>query len=210
MSFLPFDSLNLLSHLAIFKISKDVPVSSHHLSSCTYQGVQRDQVDHGVLVCRAYPETQVGLPDKQEILFHLFHLLVPFLQVSLAYPHPLKEKQGRSSEQFLKNTAQRPVMEQKGKLTQLHLARKEKLKYFAYKRKGNCISHLSKSITVTEARLCHHLYFSCFARASLRLKQNAPFSFCPSQLVTYHTALHIPWSAHIFSTPQPCTSGNLL
>lgn len=115
VSFLPFDTLNLLFHLAIFKISKDVPVSSHHLSSCTYQGVQRDQVDHGVLVCRAYPETQVGLPDKQEILFHLFHLLVPFLQVSLAYPHPLKQKQGRSSEQFLNNTAQKTCNRAEGK-----------------------------------------------------------------------------------------------
>lgn len=80
---------------AIFKVSKDVPVSSCHLSSRTYQGIRGDQVDHGVLVCHACPETQVGLPDKQEILLHLFHLLVPFLQVSLAYPHPLKEKQGR-------------------------------------------------------------------------------------------------------------------
>ena len=95
---------------AIFKISKDVPVSSHHLSSCTYQGIQWDQVDHGVLVCRAYPETQVGPPDKREILIHLFRLLVPFLQVSLAYPHPLKQNQGRSSEQFLNNATQRPVM----------------------------------------------------------------------------------------------------
>lgn len=109
-----FHSLNLLSHFAlptaIFKIRKDVPVSSHHQSSCTYQGIQQDQVGHGVLVCRPYPETQAGPPDKREIPLHLFCLLVPFLQVSLAYRHPLKQNQGRRSDQLLKNATQRAVM----------------------------------------------------------------------------------------------------
>lgn len=108
-------------------------MSFHRLSSCTYQGIQWDQVDHGVLACRAYPETQVGLTDRQEILIHLFHLLVPFLQVSLAYPHSLKQNQGRSSGQFLKNAAQRAIMQQKGKFTQLHLACKEKMEVFSIK-----------------------------------------------------------------------------
>lgn len=71
-------------------------MSSPHLSSCTYREFQQDQEDHGALVHRAYPETQAGLPDKQEILIHLFHLLVPFLQVNLAYPHLLKQKQNCS------------------------------------------------------------------------------------------------------------------
>lgn len=71
-------------------------MSSPHLSSCTYREFQQDQEDHAVLVHHAYPVTQVGLTDKQEILIHLFHLLVPFLQVSLAYPHLLKEKQNCS------------------------------------------------------------------------------------------------------------------
>lgn len=105
----PQSTFSLCLANAIFKISKDVLVSSHHFSSCTYQGIQQDQVGHGVLVCRPYLETQAGPPDKREIPLHLFCLLVPFLQVSLAYRHPLKQNQGRRSDQFLKNAAQRAV-----------------------------------------------------------------------------------------------------
>lgn len=66
-------------------------------------------MDHGVLVRHVYLETQAGLLDKQEILLHLFHLLVLSLQVSLAYLHLLKQNQGRNSEEFLTSTAQRAV-----------------------------------------------------------------------------------------------------
>lgn len=80
---------------AVFKTIQDVPVNSHHLCFCTYQGLQQDQVDQEVLVSRLYQEAQVVPQNKQEILFHPFHLLVPFLQVSPAYPHPLKQNQGK-------------------------------------------------------------------------------------------------------------------
>lgn len=92
---------------AVFKTIKDVPVNSHNLCFCTYQGLQQDQVDHEFLVSRPYQEAQVVPENKQEILFDPFHLLVPFLQVSLAYPHPLKQNHGK---QFLNSAAQRDVM----------------------------------------------------------------------------------------------------